>query len=141
MKGEARAAGCCAVCHTPIQEVVARTSRDADVLPGTPIAFGDVLSGAQRLTLVLASGRTANLSICGDCDLQPADYPAVWQGILRAQCLESDNVHRERMRRGMGASISDLSEAEQWLHLQNWLSLRDDVPLGILARQAWEDLR
>jgi len=138
---DTRLAGCCALCDVPIQEVTERVPRDAEGMAGHPLRFGATLPGAKRLTFVLASGQIANCSFCGDCDPQPSDYPALWRRILRAHRLESDNAQREKLRHGAGQSIQDLTEAQQWVHLQTWLAMRDDVPLGVIARQAWSEIR
>ena len=102
--------GHCWKCGDPVMEILEKYPRDHE-LAGQPRRFGSVLPGSKRTTFVRAwSGRTTDLSVCKDCEIEASDIPELNRKLLLAQRLEndpegrrkrgirSDNVKNERLR-------------------------------------------
>jgi len=118
---EVKKLGCCTVCDEPIFEIIVRHVEGP--FKGEPKQLGMPLPGARRLTVVRASGRQSNWSLCGECEVWPADFPRLNRKEVRAMVRERAIAH-DTPEQAKGRDVM--------LKLFEW-----DIPLGILGEKPW----
>ena len=128
--------GCCSVCDAEVFEVVQRWPRDHRYLPGEPRTLGRPLPGARRATLVLTwSGHICNMTLCGDCNLDEKNIPAIWQKTLRTMARERQDDYRVSINT---KPLKPGREANTVWDVHRIMAA--DVPLGVLAIENWSEV-
>ena len=118
--------GCCTVCDAEIFEVASRYSEGLRI--GEPKQLGRPLPGARRTTIIRASGRQSNWSICGDCQIDSLDIPRLNQKEIAAMVMERNLATNDTM--------AQATKREQMLRLFQF-----DIPLGVLCEKPWSEVR
>lgn len=127
-----RLPGCCVFCDAEVQGS-RHTWPD-----GTPRLLSSPNPGTYRMTvLLIQSGRTANMTRCGECAHHAQDHMAIrraWRRCVAMNARDFDDAYRKEKQQ------APLTEEERE-RLAIVLSLQlSDLPVGLLAEQSWEEV-
>jgi hypothetical protein len=94
--------------------------------------LGRPYEGTKRVWVVLTNGTHAALTFCADCQVTPDTLPTIHRKMRESWAAEGTNEYRQKV----GGSL--LSVPEQW-RIGAWnLRETDNVPLGVLFEETWE---
>jgi len=122
--GDRKLIGCCTVCDTPVFEVAARWTEGP--MNGEIKQLGQPLEGARRMTVVRASGRQSNWTLCKDCEVTPEMMPELNRKEIAAMVLERDMVME---------TMAQADRREAMLRLFQF-----DIPIGVLGEMLWTEV-
>lgn len=89
--------------------------------------LGQPLPGVRRLTVVRASGRQTDWTVCAECSLEPEDMPGLNRKEIAAMVKERD----------IATDTTDQADIRaKMLRLFEW-----DVPVGLLGEMPWTEVR
>jgi len=116
-------AGCCSLCDVEVFEVGDRKPN------GDPKQILAPLENARRLTLVLWSGHTANLTLCGECQLTPDRMSEIHATMVEA-------LHRGTQHRTIPLEPAAAETERRMLYMAT-----QDIPMGVLEDRLWTEVR
>lgn len=119
--GDRNLIGCCIVCDAECFEVAAVWTDGP--YRGEIKQIGQPLPGARRVTVVRASGRQTDWTVCGECILSPELMPVLNKKELGAMDKERDVIGASEINTKM-------------LRLFEW-----DIPVGVLGEMPWTEVR
>lgn len=116
--------GCCSCCGRDCFEVI-EFFPPGHPLDGRARRLGPPLECAERVTLLLTDGTTADVTVCADC--QDIDLAHLWRECLGAFRFEEDNRQALGVHPNPGV-ITFLNHVMQ------------QVPVGVLGRRGWPEV-
>ncbi len=122
--GDRKLIGCCTVCDAECFEVTARWTEGPYL--GEIKGVGNSLEGARRLTIVRASGRQSNWTLCGECSVTPEAMPGLHRKEIAAMVKEYEVFKGSDKQREWRAKL---------LRLFEW-----DIPIGVLGEMPWTEV-
>ncbi len=127
--------GLCSICDCRIADFSA-TYPQGHFCAGEPSKADRPHDAAVRVTLILSSGSTMDITVCGPCDrFVETGLAVLWKRILLGFKYESSNEFREGMR-------LKAYTAEQRITVNSWLrEMTRIIPLGVLYRRNWKDVK
>ncbi len=120
--GDRNLTGCCIACDAECFEVTRRWTDGP--YKGEIKQVGQPLEGARRVTVVRASGRQTDWTVCGKCIILPEQMPALNKKELVAMAKERDAI----------APSPEINA--KMLRLFEW-----DIPIGVLGEMPWTEVR
>ena len=125
----------CPLCNVQIYEVDHVYPKDSYRAGEPTKGVGPPIGRIKRVGLVLAAGQVCNTTVCEECEVTPENLPMLWID----QCIAQTASLNPDWRRAT-PGLNPLTEDESRTQMQSLAAFIDNVPLGVIAVQPWENL-
>jgi hypothetical protein len=132
---DTKKAGCCTLCDNEVYEVRSYFPMES-ILAGFPRKLGKPLPSARKVSYALRDGSHCDLTCCETCEpamRDPAQFPALWQKVLRTFLFEE----RDDVRALLPAPVRTPTESA---HIQKELqALSNNQPIAVICVTSWSN--